>query len=121
MVKKPSIPPVTPFVVFFSTMISTIVPVIVSTVAAPGTIVMVTALNPVVVAMMMSSIVVAAGITALTVIMRHVYVVIPVFFHKIDRLVAGIVTVAIFIPSFGVTRRHIEINRRRLDDSSSGR
>lgn len=91
----------------FFAMIAMIIPVMVSAVAAPGMAIMVASFSPIV-------IMVAAGITALTVIMRHVDVVVPVFFYKIDRLIAGIVTVTVFIPSLSMTRRHIKIYRLLL-------
>lgn len=98
----------------FFAMIAMIIPVMVSAVAAPGMAIMVASFSPIVIIVMPPVIMVAAGITALTVIMRHVDVVVPVFFYKIDRLIAGIVTVTVFIPSLSMTRRHIKIYRLLL-------
>lgn len=54
-------------------------------------------------------------VIVLTVVMRYVYVVVPVFLYKIDGLIAGIIAVAVFIPFFGMARWHIEINRLLLN------
>lgn len=51
--------------------------------------------------------------------MRHIHIVVPVPLNKIDRLVAGVIAVAVFIPALGMAGRHMEVNRLLLN--SDGR
>ena len=43
----------------------------------------------------------------ITLIMRDINIVVPSFTDKIDRLVAGVILIAITVPQLGVTGRHM--------------
>ena len=54
-------------------------------------------------------------------IVRHVDVVVPVVFYKVDRIATSVVLVTMLVPFFCVTGRHSQVNRLRglgnsLDD-----
>jgi hypothetical protein len=54
---------------------------------------------------------VAAAIVAVT---RHVFVVVPIVSHKVDRPTAGVVLRAVLAPVFLVARRHVQVDWRGL-------
>jgi hypothetical protein len=66
---------------------------------------------PLVVALAMT--VVAA---VLTLVSRHVFIVVPVIAHEIDRPAAGVVLRAVFAPVFLVARRHVQVERRGREE-----
>ena len=47
--------------------------------------------------------------------MRQINIVVPVPLHKIDWLIAGIVTMTVFVPPFGMAGWHVQINRLLLN------
>lgn len=51
-------------------------------------------------------------ITAPVLVTRHVFVVVPVVSHKVDRPAAGVVPRAMLTPVFLVPRRHVQVDRR---------
>ena len=42
----------------------------------------------------------------------HVFFVVPIIAHKVDRSTAGVVLRTMFAPVFLVTRRHMQVDRR---------
>ena len=53
-----------------------------------------------------------AVIAAPVLVTRHVFVVVPVVSHKVDRPAAGVVLRAMLTPVFLVARRHVQVDRR---------
>jgi len=53
-----------------------------------------------------------AVIAAPVLVTRHVFVVVPVVSHKVDRPAAGVVPRAMLTPVFLVPRRHVQVDRR---------
>src|SRR5882757_2394224 len=53
-----------------------------------------------------------AVIAAPVLVTRHVFVVVPVISHKVDRSAAGVVPRAMLTPVFLVPRRHVQVDRR---------
>ena len=54
----------------------------------------------------------ATVIIAAVLVTRHVFVVVPVVPHKVDRSAAGVVLRAMLAPVFLVARRHMQVDRR---------
>lgn len=50
--------------------------------------------------------------------MRHINIVVPSLLDKVDRLVAGMIAMAVLTPFLGVTWRYIEVNRLLLNGDS---
>jgi len=53
----------------------------------------------------------APVIVATVAISRHVFLVVPVVPHEVDRPTAGVVLRAVFVPVFLVARWHVEVDR----------
>jgi len=54
-----------------------------------------------------------AVIAASVLVAGHVFVVVPVVSHKVDRPAAGVVSRAMLTPVFLMPRRHVQVDRRR--------
>src|SRR6267142_4188558 len=54
----------------------------------------------------------AAVIVAIMTVSRHVFVVVPVVAHKIDRPTAGVILGAVLAPVLLVSRRHVQVDWR---------
>ena len=54
----------------------------------------------------------AAAIAITVLVTRHVFVVVPVVSHKVDRPAAGVVFRAMPPPVLLVARRHVQVDRR---------
>ena len=51
-----------------------------------------------------------AVVIAATAVTRHVFVVVPVVSHKVDRPTASVVLRAVLAPVFLVARRHVQVD-----------
>jgi hypothetical protein len=54
------------------------------------------------------ALIMAAAVT----VTRHVFFVVPIIAHKVDRSTAGVVLRTMLAPVFLVTRRHVQVDRR---------
>jgi hypothetical protein len=114
-------------VAIIATAIAAVVAAIVATVATVVAAVIVTAISAVVVTAISAVVaaVVAAAITAVIatvvvwlamafLIMRNIFMLIPVVLHKIDALVAGVVLAAMPAPVLRVVWRYVQVDRRAV-------